>query len=125
MTFFVYLPLVENGTVPTPASVEIIDIYYDGLVPYVESDEYAAIKNTGSAPVSLSGWRLNAGAPGQDFWFPGFVMQPGQECRAYPNEVHPGWCGFSFGSASALWSNSGDCGYLYDGAAAEVSTYCY
>jgi competence protein ComEC len=133
MTFFVYLPLAENGTVPVPqptptpelSSVEITGIFYDGVVPYVESDEYAAIKNTGSSPVSLSGWRLNAGDPGQDFWFPDLVMQPGQECRVYTNEAHPEWCGFSFGSASALWSNSGDCGYLYDGADDLVSTYCY
>jgi hypothetical protein len=132
-TFLVYLPLVEGGTVPMPqptptpdpSSVQIIGIFYDGVVPYVESDEYAAIKNTGSSPVSLGGWHLNAGDPGQDFWFPDFVMQPGQECRVYTNEMHPEWCGFSFGSGSALWSNSGDCGYLYDGAAAEVSTYCY
>jgi competence protein ComEC len=133
ITFLVYRPLVENGTVPVPqptptpdpSSVHIIDIFYDGLVPYVESDEYAAIRNTGSSPVSLSGWRLNAGAPGQDFWFPDFTMQPGQECRVYTNETHPEWCGFSFGSPSALWSNNGDCGYLYDGSGNLVSPYCY
>jgi len=127
IAFLVYLPLVENGTVPapTPASVEIIDIYYDGVVPYVESDEYAAIKITGSSPVSLTGRRLNAGDPGQDFWFPDFTMQPGQECRVYTNEAHPERCGFNFGSASALWSNSGDCGYLYDETGTEVARYCY
>jgi len=133
MTFLVYLPLVKNGTgpvpqptpTPEPSSVQIIDIYYDGVVPYVESDDYAAIKNTGSSPVSLSGWRLNAGAPGQDFWFPDFMMQPGQECRVHTNEVHREWCGFSFGSPSALWANSGDCGYLYNGAGDDVSTHCY
>jgi hypothetical protein len=29
----------------------------------------------------------------------GFAVQPGQVCRVYTNEVHPGWCGFSFGNA--------------------------
>lgn len=145
LAYLVFLPLVESGSAPKPTltptvqptitpkptqspeppSVEIIDIFYDGVVPYVESDEYAAIKNTGSVPVILDGWRLNAGAPGQDFWFPDFTMQPGQECRVYTNEVHPEWCGFSFGSSSALWSNSGDCGYLYNELGSPVSTYCY
>jgi len=52
-------------------------------------------------------------------------MQPGQECRVYTNEVHPQPCGFSFGSTSALWSNSGDCGFLYNDGGSLVSTYCY
>ena len=91
----------------------------------MESDEYATIKNVGGAPVNLSGWRLNADDPGQDFWFPDFVLQPGQECRVYTNEVHPEWCGFNFGSGSALWANAGECGHLFDSAGVEVSTYCY
>ncbi|MCP4537738.1 MAG: hypothetical protein GY832_11375 [Chloroflexi bacterium] len=109
----------------TPGDVRINYIYYDGQVARVESDEYAVIRNVGGSPVNLAGWRLNAGNPGQDFGFPGFELQPGQECRVYTNENHPESCGFSFGSGQALWNNSGDCGYLYDANGVEVSTYCY
>ena len=82
-------------------------------------------KNLGGSSVNLAGWRLNAGSPGQDFGFPAFELQSGQECRVYTNEHHPESCGFSFGSGQALWNNGGDCGHLYDASGAEVSTYCY
>jgi len=117
---------------PTPtqqaqpaAEVEIRYIFYDGIVPTVESDEYAEIVNQGTAPVNLAGWRLNAGAPGQDFVFPSFVLEPGQTCRVYTNEVHPETGGFSFNSSSAVWRNKGDCGYLHDASGALISEYCY
>jgi hypothetical protein len=120
------LPTVSPAEAPTaPGDVEITYIYYNGQVPRVESDEYAVIKNAGGSPINLGGWRLNAGNPGQDFGFPDFMLQPGQECRVYTNEHHPEWCGFSFGKNEALWLNKGDCGHLYDASGAEVSTYCY
>jgi len=100
-------------------------IFYDGVVKRVESDEYAEIANQGGSSVNLGGWRLNAGAPGQDFVFPGIELQPGQVCRVYTNEGHPESCGLSFGNEQALWNNKGDCGYLYDAGGAEVSRYCY
>lgn len=112
-------------TPPTNADVIISYIFYDGVVPRSESDEYAEITNNGSTAQNLQGWRLNAGDPGQDFIFPSFELAPGQSCRVYTDEYHPEYCGFSFGSGSALWRNSGDCGYLYDGSGALVDDYCY
>ncbi len=110
---------------PAQANVIIRYIFYDGVVPRVESDEYAEIANQGIAPVNLRGWRLNAGDPGQDFIFPYFLLQPGQACRVYTNEVHPETGGFTFSSGRAIWNNKGDCGYLYDAAGQLVSQYCY
>jgi micrococcal nuclease len=106
-------------------SVVISNIYYDGQVSRVESDEYAIIKNTGSTEVNIGGWRLNAGNPGQDFRFPNHVLAPGAECRVYTNQLHSESCGFSFGSGQAIWNNKGDCGYLYNASGTEVSNYCY
>ncbi len=120
------LPSTPEPTAPSsPGRVVITSIYYDGQVYRVESDEYVVIENVGGVAVDLAGWRLNAGDPGQDFWFPAFLMQPGQVCRVYTNEDHPEWCGFSFGSGRALWNNDGECGYLFDAAGAEMSRYCY
>ncbi len=114
---------------PAPASAKsrviIAAIFFDGRKGRDEPDEYAVIRNVGSIPVNLQGWRLNAGAKGQDFIFPNFILQPGQECRVYTNEIHPEYCGFSFGSEKALWKNSGDCGYLYDEKGQLISKYCY
>lgn len=116
---------------PTPAvpagagEVRIVRIYYDGQKGRAEPDEYAEIKNVGDAPVSIAGWRLNADDAGQDFWFPDVVLQPGQAVRVYTNEVHPESGGFTFGRGSAIWTNKGECGHLYDASGAEVSTYCY
>lgn len=118
-------PTATSPPAAAPGEVTISYIFYDGVVKRVESDEYAVIKNVGGSSVNLSGWRLNAGNPGQDFWFPNFELQPGQECRVYTNENHPESCGFSFGSGQALWNNGGDCGHLYDNNGAEVSSYCY
>jgi hypothetical protein len=100
-------------------------IFYAGIVKTVESDEYAVITNMGSSPVNLSGWRLNADDPGQDFYFPSHILNPGESCRVYTNEIHPESCGFSFGRGSAIWVNSGECGSLYDSNGSLVDEYCY
>ena len=121
-------PLPRTSTpvpAPQPANVVIARIYYDGDVPRVESDEYAEIANQGGMAIDIGGWRLNAGAPGQDYTFPGFQLQPGQVCRVYTDERHPEACGFSFASDKALWNNKGDCGYLYDATGVQVDEYCY
>lgn len=122
---------IQPTSTPTPVQsdnsigVIISYIYYDGQKGRNEPDEYAVIKNISGIPVNIGGWRLNAGDPGQDFIFPDFVLQPGQECRIYTNEIHPESCGFSFGSGKAIWRNSGDCGYLYDSSGKLVNEYCY
>ncbi len=121
----VFIPLVMCRAESPPQNVQITGIFFDGLVPQSESDEYAEVTNHGSGPVNLIDWRLNAGSPGQDFNFPNFVIDPGQTCRVYTNEIHPETCGFSFESGVALWLNSGDCGYLIKQAGDLVSSYCY
>jgi micrococcal nuclease len=117
--------LPTESAAPSAGDVQITFIFYDGIVKQVESDEYAEIANVGAAPIDIGGWLLNAGDPGQDFVFPGFVLQPGQVCRVYTNEYHPDSCGFSFGSSRAIWNNKGDCGYLYNANRELASTYCY
>ena len=77
----------------------------------------------------MTGWRLDSerGAPsGQECHFPpGFVMQPGQICRVYTDEVHAEWRGPSFGyRKSGVWNNSEpDAAVLFDGDGAVVSRW--
>lgn len=100
-------------------------IHYRGEIKPNEPDEYCEIRNDGLEAVDLAGWRLNAGSDGQDMTFPSFLIQPGQVCRVYTNEVHPETCGFSFHSPGALWNNGGDCARLYDAGGALVAQSCY
>lgn len=119
-------PTATLPTATTSGDVVISSVRYDGDVPQVESDEYAVITNRGGSVVNLLGWRLNAGEPDQNFYFPSFDLQPGQSCRVYTNQLHPDSCaGASFGRGDAIWRNSNDCGYLYDATGAEVSRFCW
>ena len=107
--------------------VQITFIFYDVVVPSVESDEYVEITNLGSGPVNLQGWRLvdiDEGYP--EFTFPSYVLNPGRSIRVYTNEIHPEYGGFSFGRGSAVWSNGDpDTAALYDAEGNLVSTKSY
>jgi endonuclease YncB( thermonuclease family) len=120
------IPSPGSATSDNPsASLVIQHIFFDGLVRRVESDEYAEIANTGATAVDLTGWRLNAGNPGQDFVFPRYMIEAGQSCRVYTNETHAESGGFSFASKDPIWNNQGDCGYLYDSQGKLIDDYCY
>lgn len=89
------------------AGVRIACVFYDGLVPSKESDEYVQIVNDGETAVDMTGWRLVDIADGSpQFTFPTLLLAPGQSVRVYTNQVHREWGGLSFGSSSAIWNNS-------------------
>jgi endonuclease YncB( thermonuclease family) len=111
--------------VAASTTVEITTIFYDGLVPTVEGDEYAEITNVGESAMNLAGWVLSAGDPDQVFTFPDYLLAPGERCRVYTNELHAEWCGWSFESEQAVWSNGGECGTLFNPAGEQVSQRCY
>ncbi len=115
---------------PTPstaANVKITKIFYDGLVPRTESDEYVEITNQGSESVDLKGWVLKDISEGYpSFTFPSYVLQPGNSVRVYTNEIHPEYGGFSFGSGKAVWNNSSpDTAALFNAQGQEVSRRSY
>ena len=114
------LPHFQESDSP---AVVIEKIFYNGQNE-PESDEYVQIKNISPDPVQIGGWTLSAGH-NQDFTFPAFELTPGQTCRVYTNEIHPESCGFSFGRDESLWSNSGDCGHLYDPGGSLIDRDCY
>ncbi len=109
--------------IPLDGNVQIIYIYYDGEAPN-EADEYVEIKNVGSTSVQIQNWTLSDKAF-HIFTFPQFVMVPNQICRIYTNETHSEYCGFNYHSGSAIWNNSGDCGYLRNSSDVLKSQYCY
>ena len=120
----------EQTTPPEPTEavdVQITRIFYDGLVPRVESDEYVEITNIGTAAVDLNGWVLKDISEGYpSFTFPSYVLAPGQSIRVYTNEIHPEYGGFSFGSGKAVWNNSSpDTAALFNAQDIEVSRRSY
>jgi len=115
---------------PPPSEVQniqITHIFYDGLVPRVESDEYVEITNLGEQPQDLAGWILidiSDGYP--SFIFPSYILASGESTRVYTNEYHPEWGGFSFEYSQAIWNNSEpDIAALYNGQGKEVSRKSY
>ncbi len=123
-----FLPMIVNGrqTAPSPnASIVIVDIFYDGLVPNTEADEYIEIMNVGDTAVNLQNWRINADDEGQDFIFPSYDIQAGERCRIFTNQLDNQNCSFSFASGTPIWANSGECGYLYDPSNQLITKLCY
>jgi len=108
-------------------NIQITYIFYDGLVPYVESDEYVEITNLGDQPQELAGCVLmdiSEGYP--SFTFPSYILAPGKSVRVYTNEYHSEWGGFSFEYSQPIWNNSEpDVAVLYNNQGEEVSQKSY
>jgi len=95
-------------------SVKIITIHYKG------SDEYIAIKNTGSTAVNLSGWRLWSKG-NQWYTFPNITLQPGQSISIHSGPKATGivW------TRKYVWNNNGDEAILYDSSGNIIDRYSY
>ena len=108
--------------------MQIVYIFYDGVVSGKEPDEYVAIQNQGTAPQDLDGWVLKDISEGYpSFPFPHYLLQPGETIRVYTNEDHPEWGGFSFNYGNPIWQNSPphDWAALYNAEVQEVSRRSY
>lgn len=112
---------------PEAADVQITDIFYDGIIPRVESDEYVQITNLGNRSQDLHGWVLmdiSEGYP--SFAFPSYILASGESIRVYTNEIHPEYGGFSFGYGQAIWNNTDpDEAGLYDADGRLISRRSY
>jgi beta-lactamase superfamily II metal-dependent hydrolase len=109
------------------SNVQITYIFYDGVVPSTESDEYVEITNLGDTSQDLEGWVLKDISEGYpSLTFPTYILQPGKSIRVYTNEIHPEYGGFSFGSGKAVWNNSSpDTAVLKNTQGQEVSRKSY
>ena len=129
-------PITTPTPVPTPTIVVtsngtpnlFIDcIFYDGVVPRTESDEYVQIVNAAGTSAELSEWSLKDVADGSPiFTFPSYTIAPDETIRVYTNEVHSESGGFSFGRGSSIWANSEpDTAALFNAQGQEVSRKSY
>ena len=106
--------------------MQIVHIFYDGILDPYEADEYIEIKNFENTAVDLTDWWIFTDTETQFFFFPEFSLAAGQSCRVYSNQVQADSClDDSFRSYLEVWSNIADCGYLYDWDYNERSSFCY
>ena len=113
---------------PIPVrDVQITYIFYDGLVPNIESDEYVEITNLGDQPQELTGCVLrDISDEYPSLIFSYYILAPGESIRVYTNEYHPEWGGFSFEYSQPIWNNiEPDVAVLYDNQGNEVSQKSY
>lgn len=110
---------------PNPAlgNIDITSISYNGSGS-TEPDEYVVIKNIDTHAIQLGSWTLRDSA-NHIYTFPTFLIAPQQICRVYTNQSHPEYCGFNYGSNTAIWNNSGDCAYLRNAQGTQVDQFCY
>jgi hypothetical protein len=133
---FVYIPIIlkePTGSTPpkptpeptqppkTTGNIVIVTIHYDGTGSN-ESDEYVEFRNDDTLAIQLENWTLRDIA-NHVFTFPNSVIIPTYSCRIYTNEIHPEWCGFSYGSGSAIWNNTGDTATLWEGNEISINKY--
>ena len=121
------VPTAIPGIAPSGAAVVIECIFYDGLMPRTEADEYVQIVNVGDSPVNLGGWALVDVSEGYPkITFSPYIIEPGERIRVYTNGNHPEWGGFSFGYGRAVWNNrEPDVAALLDSSGQEVSRKSY
>ncbi len=119
-------PTIVATTTETP-NLSIDCIFYDGVVPRTESDEYVQIVNAAGISVDLSNWSLKDVADGSPtFTFPTYTIAPDETIRVYTNEVHSESGGFSFGRGSSIWANSEpDTAALFNAQGQEISRKSY
>lgn len=118
---------VGAWTPSASAGVRITTVFFDGAEPQVEGDEYVEFRNESNEVIDLTGWVLVSVRGNQTYSFPaGSLVQPGQACRVYTDEIHPEWCGFNFAyHDSAIWYNGGEAAELRDQSGAIVARWEY
>ena len=81
------------------------------------------IKNYGSYPVNLKGWKPKDKA-GHIFTFPDITLKPGESVYIYSGSgVNTG--NKSYWGDGAIWNNDGDTAYLYDSNGGLIDVYSY
>jgi micrococcal nuclease len=86
----------------------ISTVFYDGVVPTVESDEYVEVKNGGSSAINLKGYYIKGSKGTEIFTFSNLNLGSGESVKVYTNQGT-----YSFGSSRAIWNNGGETAYLY------------
>lgn len=87
--------------------------------------EYIVLRNEGSEPLGLTGWRIEDEAD-HTYQFPtGFTLAPGDTVTLYTGVGTDSDTALYWGSEDAVWNNGGDTIFLYDETGSVVLEYPY
>ncbi|WP_157617541.1 lamin tail domain-containing protein [Vibrio mexicanus] len=85
-------------------------------------DEYVEICNRGLLTVDISGWRIQAGSPDQEYIFPEHSkISPFETIRLDTR----GTTEHSFNSNTPIWNNRGDVATLMDESGEQIASWVY
>lgn len=85
-------------------------------------DEWVKISNTGSSPVSLTGWKLEDEGGKHMYIFPSYTLGSKSTVTVYTGEGTGTATELYWQLGSPVWNNDRDTAYLYDNSGKIVST---
>ncbi|KZN13053.1 lamin tail domain-containing protein [Marinomonas sp. TW1] len=108
------------NTLQALSQVTIKNIQYRGIP--TQLDEFITIQNSGGLHIDISGWRIQAGSPKQQYVFPESSILAPYTCLQVDTS---GDSNFNFQSNQPLWNNKGDLGSLLDDQNKVISCLAY
>lgn len=108
----------EPGESGVSSSAESM-IYVSDLSP---QDEWVAISNKGSSPISLKGWKIEDDGSKHTYTFPSYILDSQTTVTLHTGEGMDKATEIYWGSGSPIWNNDGDTAYLYDNSGKLVDT---
>jgi hypothetical protein len=85
-------------------------------------DEWVMIKNTGSSPVSLLGWKITDEGTKHAYTFSSFTLTAGSTVTVYTEKGTDTPTKLYWGSGSPIWNNDGDIASLFDASGTLIHT---
>lgn len=105
-----------------PANIEITFILYGPTNGALE--EYVRIQNLGGTAQSMTNWKLEDDA-NHIYTFPTFSLGPGAQVQVWTKSGSNTATNLYWGSAQAIWNNSGDTATLRNAGGAIISQCSY
>ncbi|PDW03170.1 lamin tail domain-containing protein [Candidatus Viridilinea mediisalina] len=110
---------------PEPANITIGHLEYSPSGRHRDS-EYVLMRNSGNAPVDMTGWTLSDGTSRNTFTFPPrFTLAAGAEVKLWTRSGNANAGNLYWANRSAIWSNSGDTATLRDAQGNVIARYTY
>jgi serine/threonine protein kinase len=113
------------GEAIEPGAIRLVAIVYNPGGDEADG-EYVVIQNRGTAPISLTNWRLeNLASQPQSFIFPPFTLAAGDQANIRTGQGDNSEMNIYWGSETAIWDNAGDTASLYDDAGTLIDRCTY
>lgn len=107
----VIIPTPKPTATPTPTSPEATYTVY--LSDLSLTDEWVKITNSGSSPVTMTGWKVTDDGAKHAYIFSPFILSPGATVTLYSGKGSDTATEL-YWSVTYVWNNGGDIAKLYD-----------